>query len=75
MVQRGQRNLITSCSTWRVNPSGAETRIFLKNKINTMAADALAMQVARASAAMVLTMSYKQTLVFHEENFQICGLS
>ena len=36
------------------NPSGAEARIFWENGVNTMAADALVTQEARASAAMVL---------------------
>ena len=36
-----------------------------------MTADALAPRVARASAAMVLTMEDKQILVFHEEGFQL----
>ena len=42
-----------------VKHSGAETGIFEKNLVNTMTADALAPCVARASAAMVLTMQKK----------------
>ena len=39
------------------NP-GAETGIFLKNSINTIAADALAPCVTRASTEMLLTVVY-----------------
>ena len=39
-----------------INVSGSDTKIFRENFVNAMAADALAMQVARASAAMVLIM-------------------
>ena len=41
-----------------INPSGAETVIFRSNRINTMAADALA-DVARSSATMVLIIQNK----------------
>ena len=39
-----------------VNPSAAETRILLENKVIVMAADALAPYIARASTAMALSM-------------------
>ena len=39
----------------KINP-GVEARIFQKNYINTMTADALDPNIARASAVMVLTM-------------------
>ena len=42
-----------SCLT-RVKSSGAETRIFWKNKVNTMAVDALDPCVAKSSPAMIL---------------------
>ena len=53
------------------NPSGAETRIFWENKVNTMAADALDSCVFKTSAAMIFNMSDKQLLVFHEEGFPL----
>ena len=39
-----------------VNYCGAETGMFKGNEVNTMAVDALVMQGARPSAAIVLTM-------------------
>ena len=46
-------------------PYGTETGIF-QNKVNTMAADALAPYVAKTSAAMVLTMQGKQVIAFYD---------
>ena len=48
-----------------INPSGAETGIFLDNNVNTMAAVALVPCGTRSSAAMVLIMQDNQVLVFH----------
>ena len=60
--------------TWQsdhlIDPSGAETRIFQENYDITMAADALAPCVARTSAAMLLTIWYKQVCVSHAEIFE-----
>ena len=53
-----------------INPFSAETGILQDKWVDTMAADALAPCVARASASMVLTMQDKQLLVFHKERFQ-----
>ena len=52
-----------------------ETGIFRKNYVTTMAADALAPRVARASAAMVLTVQVRHVLVHYEEEFQPHGPS
>ena len=41
-----------------IKPSGAETRIILENKFNTIAADVLAPCVGRTSEAMVLHMQH-----------------
>ena len=49
--------------------AGAETNIFQRNYINTMADDDLATQGTRSSAAMVLIMYDKQVLVPHLEGF------
>ena len=46
-----------------INPSGAE--------VNTMAADALALYIARASTITVLTMQDKQIFVFNQAGFQL----
>ena len=46
----------------------AETRIFGNKYVNTMAADALAACVAKSSAAMILAMPYKLTILFHTKN-------
>ena len=54
-----------------VNSSGAEAEIFREDYVNTMAANALAMEVARASAAMVLIMCNKEVFVIHEKGFQL----
>ena len=45
--------------------SGAAAGIFQKNKVNTMAADALAPCVTRPSAAMALIKEDKGVLNFH----------
>ena len=47
------------------NPLGTEN-IRETQVINNVAADALAACVARSSAAMILTVSDKQILIFHE---------
>ena len=52
-------------------PSGAEASILQKNCINTIAADALALCIARLSVALVLTIQDKLFLVFQEEGFQL----
>ena len=57
------------------NLTGAETGIFCDNKVNIMAADALAPGIIKTSSAMVLTMQHNQTLVLHEEGFQLPALS
>ena len=49
-----------------LNHSGDEDRILWGNEVKTMAADALATQVARTSAAMVLTMEFIWVLVFQK---------
>ena len=54
-----------------MNSFGADTRMFHADYVNTMAADALAPCVARASAATVLTLYDKLVLAFHEEGFQL----
>ena len=51
------------------NPSSAGVRIFGDNQDNTIAADALAPFIAKASAAMVLIMQDSLVLVFHREGF------
>ena len=51
--------------------SGAETGIFRENQINIMAADDLATEGARASAAMILIMQNNCFLVFHDGGFQL----
>ena len=50
--------------------SGVEPWIFQANLANTMAADALAPCVARASAAMVLSLWNQQVLIINKERFQ-----
>ena len=52
-----------------LTPPGAETLTFPQNKINTMAADALATQGARSSTALVLTMQDESNLDFHMTGF------
>ena len=51
-----------------INPSGDETRIFWKNKVNIIATVALAPCITRSSAAMTLAVHYKQVFVFHGED-------
>ena len=48
------------------NPSGAETRVFPGNSVNTMAVGDLAPCVRRASRAMSLTLQDSRVLVFIE---------
>ena len=57
-----------------VNSSAVETGIFQKHAVNIMAADALAPSVTRSLAAM-LTMYYKQVLIFHEDIFNHLALA
>ena len=57
--------------SWKLNPFAAETRIFLKNYVDTTAADALAPYVAGTWAAVILTMQDKRILVFYKEGFQL----
>ena len=47
--------------------SSAEAGMFQEKMVNTMTADALALCVARPSAAIVLTMQHKLMFVFHCE--------
>ena len=51
--------------------SGDETGIFQKNKVYTMAADAMAPRVARTSVTTVLVMQNQLYLVFREKEFHI----
>ena len=53
------------------SPSGAETRIFWENQVNSMAADGLAPCVTRWSATVVLTMHGKHILVIIGKGFQL----
>ena len=53
------------------NPFDAAARIVQQNKVNIMAAEALAPCVARTSAAMVLNMQNKQVFAFYEERFHL----
>ena len=53
------------------NASAGETGTFQENRVNIMAADALAPCGARSSTVMVLFMQDKQVLVFHKE---VCHL-
>ena len=48
---------------------GNEARL-LQQKVNTTAADDLALSGTRPSAAMILTVLNKQVIVFHDEHFQ-----
>ena len=48
-----------------ISLAGTEAGIYRENKVNTMAADALALCITRASAAMVLTVRYTG-FVFYE---------
>ena len=50
--------------------SDAQIRMLCENKVNALAADALAPCVARASAAMLLTMQDKCIFLFHQGEFQ-----
>ena len=50
--------------------SDAQIRMFCENKVNALAADALAHCVARASAAMLLIMQDKCIFLFHQGEFQ-----
>ena len=52
-----------------VNPTGAETRIFCENYVNTMVANALISCITRTSAAMILTVMSKTTLYSMRKNF------
>ena len=52
------------------NPSSYNTRTCLSYGVNTIAADALAMQGARASAAMVLTLFFKTIPISAKEQLQ-----
>ena len=47
------------------------TKLFRFNKVNIMAADAMAPCVARSAAAMILAMQNRHVLVLHEEGFQL----
>ena len=47
-----------------VIPSGAWARIFQYIKLHNMAADALVPHITKPSAAIVLTIQYKQVLIF-----------
>ena len=53
------------------NISNAETGIFENDCANTMAAVALAIGVARASAPMALNVRDKPILVFYEDGFEL----
>ena len=48
-----------------------ETGIFWDNYVNTMAADALASEIAKSSTIMVMTIYDKQARVFHVERFEL----
>ena len=52
--------MVLEIAIYYVNPAGAEAGIFQENRVNTMAADALATYVARSSSAMVLNMEQKK---------------
>ena len=52
-------------------PFGADTALFEVSDINTMADDVLALQVTRASAAMLLTFTDKLVIAFYHEQFQL----
>ena len=56
-------------STLQVNLSGAEPGIFQDNWVNIMTADALALQGARSSAAMILIVCNVDILAFHRSEF------
>ena len=43
------------CENYLLNPIDADANIFWEDIVNTMAADALATNIARPSAAMILT--------------------
>ena len=55
----------------QVNPSSAETRSCLDNKVSTTATDTLAPFITRTSAAIILTPQHKEILIFQEEIFQL----
>ena len=68
MSERAKNNISrTHLLSDRDKTHGAETRIFLTNNVNTMAADALNPCMANTPATMGLTM---HVLVFHGEGFQ-----
>ena len=56
---------------FRLEFSDAETSIFRNNWVNTIATDALAPYIPRSSETMLLAMSDKWFLVFHEVGFQL----
>ena len=62
---------VNSSRIQRVNPPGAETRIFWNNRVSTIATDDLALCINRTSATMILTIQNRQILVFYKEVFQL----
>ena len=56
------------------NPSGVKAGIFRDNKVNTIAADALATCIVRITVTMVLTVKDEQVLVFHEIKYKMHGM-
>ena len=68
MMVRSLTHICVTRPQW-VNTSGATTGLFQDNYVNIMAADALAPCVAKASAAMVLTMHKKNGPYLPRENF------
>ena len=53
------------------NPSGAVTKIFRENYLNTVVVDPMAPFVTRPSAAPVFSVQHRRILYFHEVGFQL----
>ena len=63
-------------ANYKFTHSGIKARMFCENKVNIMAADALApCSITRPSAAVLMTVWDKQVLVFHDEKFQLAASS
>ena len=58
-----------------MNRSGADTRIFPENEVNSIAVDALTSYDTRTSVALLLTSYNKRVLPLHKEGFQLPALS
>ena len=54
-----------------IYPSSAESRIFQKNQVNTLVADALAPCISIVPEVIILAMYYELVFVFDQEGFDI----